>query len=322
MKVTLLAVMTTLTLALQDDSVFKGRRLLVALEGGGAVTLDPRTGKVTARHDTGPDAFGAAFSFDGRRAFVTDKQKGTLVEIDGDPLEVGRGAQQPAIASDGRVFVPLSGEAAIVVMQGRKVARRIDTGTGTKPHIVSLSPDGKWLWATVQGTDPRVLAIEITPDGEKPAREFRHDLVPRVISATNDGAWFTAHHSTGLHFASLADGKVTTRFMDENGPHSEPRKQIEGVAASADGRRLAITHEGRRALVMLEVADGKPRRVAEASPLAANPYWVTLDPSLEVAYVSIPEKGFVEAYSFAGAKLLWRAEVGGKAKRMAVSQEP
>ena len=324
MKIASLVALVLLAYAQGDDPAIKARRLLVALEGGGSLTLDPRDGKVLARHDTGADAFGGAYSPDGKRAFVTDKQAGTLVEIGGDRLEVGRGAQQPAVTSDGRIYIALSGGEAIVVVQGRTVVRRIDTGKGSKPHIMSLSPDGRWLWATVQGIDPKVLAIEITPEGEKSAREFRYDLVPRVISATNDGAWFTAHHSTGLHFVSLADGKVTTPYLDENGPHSEPRKQIEGVAAGPDGRRVALTHEGRRTVVILEVAGGKARKVAESAALADNPYWVTLDPSLDVAYVSIPAKGLVEAYSLATAplKFLWRAEVGGKAKRMAVSQVP
>jgi len=324
MKAATLAALVMVAFPQGDEATVKSKRLLVALEGGGAVTIDPRTGKVLERHETGSDAFGAAFSFDGRRAFVTDNQSGTLVEIGGEKVVVGRGAHQPAATADGRLYIPLSGEATIAVVQGRSVARRIETGAGTKPHIISISPDGRWIWATVQGVDPKILAIEITPEGEKPAREFRYDLVPRVISATNDGAWFTAHHSTGLHFASLADGKVTTPFIDENGPHSEPRKQIEGVAASPDGRRIAITHEGRRAMVVFEVSEGKPRPVSQAVPLADNPYWVTFDPSLDVAYVSIPAKGLVEAYSLkvAAAKLLWRAEIGGKPKRMAVSETP
>ncbi len=322
MKTTILIALALAAFTQSNDAAVRSKRLLVALEGGGAVTLDPRSGKILAKHETGADAFGAAFSFDGRRAFVTDKQAGTLVEIGGETVDVGRGAQQPAVAPDGRVYVPLSGDAAIAVVQGRAVVRRLSAGAGSKPHIVSLSPDGKWLWATVQGADPRVLAYELTADGERPAREFRYDLVPRVVSATNAGAWFTGHHSCGLHYASLADGKVTTPYLDENGPHSEPRKQIEGVAASPDGGRVAITHEGRRALVLLEIADGKARKVAEASPLAGNPYWTSLDPSLDVAFVSIPGKALVEAYAFSTGKLLWSTEVGGKAKRMAVTEVP
>lgn len=319
---TVLMVLVAIGAVQSGDTEVRGRRLLVALEGGGAVVLDPRDGRILAKHDTGRDAFGAEFSPDGRRAFVTDKQAGTLVELGGATLEVGRGPQQPAVAVDGRIFVPLSGDAAIAVVRDGKVVRRIETGTDTKPHIVSLSPDGLWLWATVQGTDPKVLAIELTADGEKTAREFRYDCVPRVVSATNGGAWFTAHHSTGLHYASLADGKVTTPYLDNNGGCSEPRKQIEGVSTGADGRRVALTHEGRMALVMLEIADGKARKVAEASVLAHNPYWVTFDPSFEVAFVSIPGEELVEAYSFSTAERLWRSKVGGKAKRMAVSTEP
>jgi hypothetical protein len=113
---------------------------------------------------------------------------------------------------------------------------------------------------------------------------------------------------------------VKTPYVDENGPHSEPRKQIEGVAASPDGSCVAITHEGRRALVVIEIAEAGVRKVAEVTALADNPYWVTLDPSLEVAYVSIPGKALVEAYEISKGRRLWSTEVGGKAKRMAITE--
>jgi hypothetical protein len=53
--------------------------------------------------------------------------------------------------------------------------------------------------------------------------------------------------------------------------------------------------------------------------LPASPYWVTLDPSGRAAYVSIPAKGLVEGYALPSGKQLWRAEVGGKPKRMALA---
>jgi DNA-binding beta-propeller fold protein YncE len=165
------------------------------------------------------------------------------------------------------------------------------------------------------------VAIEVTTEGEGSPREYRHDLVPRVVAATDAGAWFTAHHSTGLHFASLSDGKVTTPYVDQNGAYSEPRKQIEGVAATPDGRRVAITHEGRRALVVLDVDGAEVRKVSEAQ-LVDKPYWVTFDPSRETAFVSIPDRGLVEAYDAATARPLWRAEALGKAKRMAIAPSP
>jgi DNA-binding beta-propeller fold protein YncE len=287
----------------------RGRELLVSFEEGGAAMLDPATGKVVRTYETGSDAFGAAFAPDGR-AFVTDRKDGTLVELAAKrSIAVGRGAQQPAIAADGRVFVPLAGEAAIAVVIDGRVARRIDTGAGTKPHIVSLSPDGRTLWATVQGRDPKVMAIDVTDGVEKPPREHRYDLVPRVIFATNDGAYFTAHHSTGVH--RVKGDVVSTPYLDENGTSSEPRKQIEGVAAS--DRHVALTHEGRKVLVVL---DGEHRKIADIA-LSAPPYWVTFDPSGSVMYVSIPSKGLVEAYTI-GGKQLWSAAVGGKPKRMAV----
>jgi hypothetical protein len=109
--------------------------------------------------------------------------------------------------------------------------------------------------------------------------------------------------------------------MDVNGPFSEARKQIEGVATSADGKRVAITHEGRKAMVTLVAgAAGELTKSCDFSPLANVPYWVTLDSAEKVAFVSIPGNSTVEAYDISQCtqKPLWTAQVGGKPKRMAV----
>ncbi len=312
----------------------QAEKVLVALEGGGAVMVAADTGRVVQSYATGPNAFGAVFSPDGRRAFVTDKDAGTLVEVDPATnrslasLQVGQKPQQLAIAPDGRAFIPLSGEAAIAVVDTRgalAVLRKISTGAGSKPHIVSLSPDGKTLWATVQGTDPRIVSIALTASGEEAPRGYRYDLVPRVLAATNAGAFFTAHHSTGLHFASLADGTVTTPYMDVPGSFSEARKQIEGVSVSEDGRLAAITHEGRKAMIALWLDGANRPFYRRTFHLSAVPYWVTLDPAEEVAYVSLPGSGEVQALDLYGPSTrtpLWTARTGGKPKRMAFTAVP
>lgn len=309
-------------------AIATARGLLVAIEGGGAVELDAATGTIRQRYNTGADAFGAVFTPDGARAFITDKAAGTLVEIDPDSsavietINVGRSPQQPAITSSGRMYIPLSGDAAIAVVDvsSRPVLlRTIPTGSGSKPHIVSLSPDGATLWATIQGVDPRVIAVPITTSGEGAIRDVRYDLVPRVVHALNDGALYTAHHSTGLHRARLAEGTAYTPYMDLNGEHSEARKQIEGVTANASGNLAAITHEGRRVAIALRIAaDGTTEAIAETEELSANPYWVSFDHSEQVMFVSIPGSGTVEAFAVNGGEKLWSSNVGGKPKRMAV----
>jgi DNA-binding beta-propeller fold protein YncE len=314
------------------SAAIDGRRLLVAIEDGGAVTLDPRTGAVLHRSSTGPNAFGAIYSQDGGRAFVTDKSAGTLSEIDRESgavlstISVGNTPQQPALALDGRMYIPLSGEAAVAVVDASSsslsLLRKIQIGTGTKPHIVSLSPDGKTLWVTVQGIDAKVVSINITATGEDAPKEYRYNLVPRVIDADNGNGWFTAHHSTGLHRVKLADGTVDTPYMDVFGDGSTAEKQIEGVDASADGSLLAITHEGRKVAVVLDTnAGGRVEKSFETQTLSNKPYWVTFDPSNDVIYVSIPGSGTVQAFATTGCSNapLWTANVGGKPKRMAVT---
>lgn len=305
--------------------------LLVALEGGGVVALDPEDGSEQYRSATGNDAFGVTFSADGSRAFATDKTGGTLSEIDRDTgavlatIPVGINPQQPALTSSGRMYIPLSGEAAVAVVAigdgpgALSALRAIPFGAGSKPHIVSLSPDERALWVTVQGVDPRVVRIEMTASGEGAVTDVRYDLVPRVVRATDQGAFFTGHHSTGLHMATTA-GAASTPILDRFGTASEPRKQIEGVDATADGSLVAYTHEGRTALVVAADLGHGLETILDADELSAPPYWVTLDPSREVAYVSIPGNGTVEAYAVDGCTdPLWRATTGGKPKRLAVT---
>lgn len=242
-------------------------------------------------------------------------------------IHVGTTPQQPAITSSGRLYIPLSGAAAIAVVEAgtaigatMSLVRTIPAGAGSKPHIVSIAPDGKTLYATVQGVDPRVISIELTVSGEGAIKDYRYDLVPRVVDAANGSAYFTAHHSTGLHRVDLAAGALSTPYMDEFGAASEARKQIEGVATTFDGKRIALTHEGRKALVVFDMNGTKAEKILDVDGLSAQPYWVSLDPNGEVAYVSIPGSGTVQAYGIGEgcSAPLWTSSVGGKVKRMSV----
>lgn len=308
--------------------------VLVAVEDGGAATVDAKTGQVRKRFDTGPNAFGALYSRDGQRAFVTDKTAGTLSEVDRttgtvlSSINVGTTPQQPAITSGGRIYIPLSTGSGIAVVEAgttkgatMTLARTIPAGTGSKPHIVSMSPDQKTLWVTVQGADPRIMSIELTASGEGTLKDYRYDIVPRVIDAANNGAYFTGHHSTGMHRVDLAAGTVSTPYMDEFGAASGANKQIEGASTSADGKLVSLTHEGRKALVVFEMQGTTANKLLDVDDLAGVPYWTSLDPNGQVAYVSIPGSGTVQAYGIGegcGSEPLWTANVGGKVKRMAV----
>jgi YVTN family beta-propeller protein len=314
-----------LTVNTAPAAVARSERVLVALESGGAVLLDAHNGKALQTYATGPNAFGAMYSPDGKRAFVTDKDKGTLIEIDTksnkvlDTIHVGVQPQQPAMTTEGRIYIPLSGDEGIAIVDASKklqLIKKIPTGAGTKPHIVSLSPDGKTLWATVQGTDPKVIAVTVEENADTIASEYRYNLFPRVIAAGDGFAYFTGHHSTGIHKALFNQKDASTIHMDQNGSFSEAAKQVEGIAIA--GSKLGYTHEGRKALVVF----GSSSPTCDIAPLADKPYWVSLDSMGQVALVSIPGKGLVEAYDIltCDKSPLWSVNVGGKAKRMALSE--
>jgi len=129
----------------------------------------------------------AALTPDHKRGFVADEASGAVDEIDPQSgrvlraLPVGPTPREPALTSDGWLFVPLAGGEGIAVVDVADdaflLAGKLDTGPGTRPAEVALSADQKRLWATVGGAETKLMSWDLTSDA--PPAEYRLEVGSR-----------------------------------------------------------------------------------------------------------------------------------------------
>ena len=126
--------------------------------------VDPEAMTEVDKIKTGLMPHGSRFAPDGRTHYSVGMMDGTLYEIDAvtrrvtRSLTTGEGTPKPTWAdphpSDPFVYVPHNGGDEVVEVHREqwKVTRRFDTGDGTKPYNLEVSPDGSTLVVSYKGT--------------------------------------------------------------------------------------------------------------------------------------------------------------------------
>jgi YVTN family beta-propeller protein len=255
-------------LALSAD----GRWALTANRTSDSVSLvDLAEGKVAAEAAAGRQPFAVAWR--GAAAVVTNRLSDSVTILDVAPPGLAVAATVPVgdeprgVAVDGsRAFVALSGEDAVAVvdLRERKVTARIPVGD--EPWFCALAPDGSRL-AVGNALSQDVTVVD--------ARELKplHTVALggrnlRQIAVSPDGAWAFVPH--------IADrGGATTLQNIERGlvldnrlgrvPLAAPGAReaisldtkgfgapdLESVAVSPDGQRLAVVAAGTRVVLLL-----------------------------------------------------------------------
>ncbi len=257
-------------LALSGD----GRWALTANRTSDTVSLvDLVEGKVAAEVGVGKRPF--AIAWRGSTAVVTNWLSDSVTVLDVAPprlsaaATIGVGDEPRGVALDGaRAFVALSGEDAVAVvdLKERKVAARVPAGD--EPWFCALTPDGTRL-AVGNSLSQDLSVVD--------ARELKTlHTVPlegrnvRQFAVSPDGAWAYVPH--------IADrGGATTLQNIERGlvldnrlgrvPLAAPGAReavsldtkgfgapdLECVAVSPDGRRIAAVAAGTRVVLLLSL---------------------------------------------------------------------
>ena len=125
---------------------------------------------MVGRVPTGARHHELAFSSDGRYAFVTNGDAGTLSVIDTaifqevEEVDVGEAPVAVAVSTaNGNVYVASAGDGEIVVVDGQshKVIERLDAEPGLTS--LGLAPGGRWGFAT-NPTAGKVYIFDATTD--------------------------------------------------------------------------------------------------------------------------------------------------------------
>lgn len=161
--------------------------------------VDPETMTEVDRIETGIMPHGSRFAPDGRMHYSVGMMDGRLYEIDAVTREVtrslktGEGTPKPTWVQPHPkkplAYVANNGadEVLEVDLEKWKIVRRFDTGEGTKPYNLDVTPDGETLIVSYKGTGE--TGIWNLESGEEVARPSNSRTVTHGVVVTPDGRY-------------------------------------------------------------------------------------------------------------------------------------
>jgi DNA-binding beta-propeller fold protein YncE len=161
--------------------------------------VDPATMTEVDKIETGVMPHGSRFAPDGRMHYSVGMMDGTLYEIDAvtrqvtRTLPVGEDTPKPTWVqphpTKPLAYVANNGadEVVEVNLEDWTITRRFDTGEGTKPYNLDVSPDGETLVVTYKGSGE--TGIWDLTSGERAARRSNSRTVSHGVVITPDSRY-------------------------------------------------------------------------------------------------------------------------------------
>ncbi|MGW3626635.1 glutaminyl-peptide cyclotransferase [Streptomyces sp. NPDC000880] len=178
---------------------------------------------------------------------------------------------------------------------------------GEKPFGAELSPDGKYLAVSNNGTNIQSLALLDAATGKVVQRiDYRRPEALFIgLAWSPDGSklYAAAGGNDKVRVYTLSNGQLT-----ENAPLTLPKGSFpSGVAVTPDGKRLYVADNGSGALSQVDTATGEVLSTVATGP---NPFTVALSGDGRTAYVSNWGTNTVSAVDTATLKVRNTLEVG------------
>lgn len=206
---------------------------LVNLAGENVIAyVETATARVTHRVPLGKFPCDLHLTPDGRFAYIPERDQDTVSELD---------------------------------VVGRQVVRRVSFAPGSRPHMLRVSPDGRYLWVQSAGTHTNEILLRQTLEVVNVQPVGR---VPSTNAWTPDGRFSWILHE--------GDNAV---IVMEAGPPFRQIRRIEvgpdprNVAFRADGRYAYVTVAGLNAVAVVDVAE---LRVETMLPTGRGPSGIVL----------------------------------------------
>jgi YVTN family beta-propeller protein len=252
-----------------------GRKVYVSSDGASTVSvIDTTTDRVVASVDVGANPHGLAISRDGRAVLVSGfgADQALIVDTTSDRVIGQVRVAQPhnaAFSPDGRTaFVgsQRQGATAVVVLDlvGWKEIGRIPLDR--TPRALDVSPDGRWLYLTVAGSDA-VRVIDVS--SRALVGQIAVGASPHLALFTPDGAASLVVSQGPGELAILDPSTKSVKAVVTVGtmPH--------WVAASGDGRTAYVANEGSNDV---SVVDLQGRKVLATVAVGQAPRKIAVQP--------------------------------------------
>jgi YVTN family beta-propeller protein len=173
--------------------------------------VDPATEKVLVKLPTGRGPHEVAVSPDGRTAYVSN---------------FGRYSVYPAGDTE---HDKASNTITVIDLVGRKVAATFDLGTHTGPHGMTVSHDGKLVWATTE-TPQAVLELDSATGKILHVWNTTQERSHMIVATPKETKFYVTNTVSGS--VSVIDRSTGEAKVIVTGPGTE------GIAISPDGKEV------------------------------------------------------------------------------------
>jgi YVTN family beta-propeller protein len=231
-----------------------GRQEVVNVD---VIAFDPAALRVVRRQPLGRGpAHSVGLTPDGKHVLVNVAGDDVIAYVDTASAQVthrvpvGRFPCDLHLAPDGRwAYVPERDQDTVSVLDvaGRQVARRVSFAPGSRPHMLRVSPDGRYLWVQTAGAHTNEILLRDTLEVVNVQPVGR---VPSTNAWTPDGRFSWVLHEGDNHVIVMEAGPPFRQVKRiEVGP------DVRNVAFRPDGRYAYVTVAGLNAVAVVDVAE-------------------------------------------------------------------
>jgi YVTN family beta-propeller protein len=277
--------------------------------------IDTEAGKVVATIPVVQGPHGMAITQDGRTVYVAGDGSSSLSVIDTatdkvvKTVEVGKTPNGLALTPDGKLLlVTVYGEDRIAFLDSATQSA-VGTVAVPKPHTVSVSPDGKLAYVTVQEPGHFALAV-VDLASRAVVRSMPLEKTPRDAEFSYDGKafYFTEAGVSAVEVLDPASDKIVAEIPTGVSPHF--------VNLFRGATLGMVVVQGPGEVLLFDPATNKPVR---SIAVGKQPHWLTLSGDSKTAYVTNEGSNDVSVVDVATGKTSTIAV--GKTPRKVVVQQ-
>jgi YVTN family beta-propeller protein len=260
-----------------------GAKVFVSSDGASTVSvIDTTTDQIVDTIDVGQTPHGLAISPDGREVLVSGfgTNQAEVLDTSSDRV-IGRvSVSQPhnsAISPDGqRAYVASQqqGETALIAVDLTSMTRISTVPLDKTPRALNFSPDGRWVYFTVAGSDA-VQVLDVT----------RNEVVGQIsVGVSPHLPTFTPDGQLGL---VVAQGPGELDLLDPGSTTESAAIRVGSaphwLATSADGRTAYVTDENSNDVSIVDLG---ARQVRATVPVGNGPRKIAVQPGPSITVSS------------------------------------
>jgi len=200
-------------------------------------------------------------------------------------LTISAGMSQPVLANTtGKVFVAGDASDNVVVINAHdnSIITTIDTGAGTAPHNIVVSPDNRFAWVALKNS-AQVAKFDTQTNALVATYSTGGGVSPVHMATSADGNWLYVNNraSDQIVKMSTADGSIAASYTFGGAPSLNYTPH--DIDVSPDGSQVWVTDQANG---VVSVLDANLNGVVNNITVGNNPIQLVFNNSGSEAYVT------------------------------------